>query len=77
MIYGETVAEVDEWVVANHRLLQNGDATKWLVLPGSGVAFPPGEWRFELAMERRRYASSDPADTLAVYRGEVVIEAAL
>lgn len=49
-----------EWQLVDVLPLQNGDATKALLLPESVGAFPNGSWRLDLHLERKWFDTTDP-----------------
>lgn len=65
-----------EWRDVPIDILQNGNATKALILPRTG-AFRPGNYRLSLRMHRKRYEVRMPVDDLAAYRAERELSFAL
>ncbi len=53
------------------RVLQNGPATRAIVVPFSGgqtAALAPGVYRMDLAIDRKRWITTDPPDAMNSYR---------
>ena len=68
------VTEVDVEIPV--RVLQSGDARRVLVIPLSGVAasaLSPGPYRLILRLSRRRWETTDPADSLNTYEREATL----
>ena len=55
------------------QVLQSGDARRALVIPADGGPLEAGSHRLTLRLSRRRWPTTDPADTLNAYQGEATV----